>query len=1239
MGARKTSGGRCGFFVGVLALFLLMLMVIPASAQESGTILGVVKDASAGVVPGAKITVTNLATNEARTVMTAEDGAYRVPALRAGQYTVKVEAQGFQTQIQTGLTLNVAAELVANITLQVGSATQEVTVTTESPVVNTTTSSLGGLVNDQTIAELPLNGRNYLDLTLLQPGVQASSHGSGAGSSGTWYSSNGAPSRSNNFTLDGAPLVNQYGTGANSIAGSTLGVDGIREYKVVTNMFSAEYGMTMGSQMVIVSKGGTNRWSGDAFEYLRNDHMDARNFFEAQPAQLGGRRIPPFQRNDFGASFGGPIRKDKTFFYLVYEGLRTAQGDTITTQTLPAACHFVQPADSNGSAVGSPVIIGGGPIPSGITPPAGAVQKIFQGPISTVVPGATQAMLTSASQCTSGLSTNQLVAAVVQPWIGQFPFPTSGTANYTFPGKTRIREDYSQLRVDHSFSANDTFFARGTFDDTHMTTPYAASLVSSDSGAGFPQYDTLGKSRNQFYTLGENHIFSSSLLNSFRLSFSRTQFTASFDQFFTPMNPDFILQDAADSPCFAAVNPTCVWSFIPGQLTAGFNPGGGTTQLTGPGTTYPTYHIQNVWTLADDIFYTRGKHAFKFGVLLNRYQNNSLNAKGTGGAIAFGSISNFIKGFATSYNAVLPYPQFLLSGNSSLLAPPFNGNYLDRANTYRTQGFYVQDDWRATTRLTVNMGLRYETMTEPNELYGRYGTIPDIATSSTYAIGSFLRNPTLRNFSPRVGFAWDVLGNGKTAIRSGFGIYYDVGNIGQLLSSQGPNGVPPFGVQTQVQQPASTVIALPLPFPNSSFGKALQYTDYNIKNPHLMQWNLTVEQQLPLGFGLSASFVGNRGINIGTLMEGNPVVPDHYTNGLPIYNTSDAPDAARPADAAASCFNNALTVGQPLIIKGVTINPGDAAYPCRVNPFWTSTLFATAASNSWYSGLQILVTKRLSRGLQLQGSYTYSRAIDTTMGMAYRNDCAASGADIGVSPSNLSLDKGVGCSDIPHALRLNLLYHLPNLQSNGFVSKLVNGWWIGNIVTVQGGFPATPLITGERSFSGVATASNNDHASLNTAPNSAIQVPGAAAGTLYQWIPYDPGTVNTGDPNHWWNVLMFGQQPLGQLGTSPRDILRMPGLGNWDFSLAKDTKLGFLGEAGSLQFRAEFFNIMNRANFGIPNGTAFTADTSKPCPASGGCNIGAANGSSAANPLGSFGLITSTSTTARQIQLALKVIF
>src|SRR5713226_2443558 len=431
------------FLLGLGILFVLLTMACPAAAQEAGTILGVVRDASGGTVPDARITITNVDTSEMRTAATGVDGAFRVPALRPGHYSVKVEKDGFKTATQTALTRNVAQELVVNPTLQVGAASQEVTVSGEAPVINTTTSSLGALVDDQRISDLPLNGRNYLDLTLIQPGVQVNTHpsGGGSGASGTWISTNGLPPRSNNFTLDGALINNQYGTGANSIAGNTLGVDGIKEYRVVTNNFSAEYGLTSGSQMVIVSKGGSNRWHGDVFEYLRNNHLDARNFFEAPPSLLGGQRLPQFKRNNFGASFGGPIRKDKTFFYLVFEGLRTAQQDAIQNTTLPAACHFVN-QDTGGGP--TPVIIGGGPIPAGTTLPAGfsaANQQILKGRLSGTVTMAT----TGCGSLAAGASitgSNPATANMTTPWIGQFPFPNENIAgsNYTYPGSTRVRD-------------------------------------------------------------------------------------------------------------------------------------------------------------------------------------------------------------------------------------------------------------------------------------------------------------------------------------------------------------------------------------------------------------------------------------------------------------------------------------------------------------------------------------------------------------------------------------------------------------------------------------------------------------------------------------------------------------------------------------------------------------------------------------------------------------------------------
>src|SRR6266849_1738616 len=914
--------------LGAGILLVLLTMACPAAAQEAGTILGVVRDASGGTVPDARITITNVDTSEMRTAATGDDGAFRVPALRPGHYSVKVEKDGFKTATQKALTLDVAGQLVVNPTMEVGSSAQEVTVTGEAPIVNTTTSSLGSLVDDQRVADLPLNGRNYIDLTLIQPGIQinTSPSGGGSGSSGTWFSSNGMPPRSNNFTMDGAQIGNQYGTGPNSISGSTLGVDGIKEYRIVTNMFGPEYGMSMGSQMVIVSKGGTNQWHGDVFEYLRNNHLDARNFFEAPPSLLGGQRLPPFQRNNFGASFGGPIKKDKTFFYLVYEGLRQAQQDAIQTTTLGAACHnlvdYTTGAPLNG---GNPILgIQTAPAPNGA-----ALADLYGKPAGTV------------SACNSvTIPANGVVPKIpgmVQPWIGQFPLPNESIAgtssNYTFPGKSHVREEYAQFRVDQNISTSDTLFARYALDDNRLTTPFA-SLTASDTGAAYPQFFSIGVSRNQYFTVGENHIFSANVLNQFRLSFSRTNFQGLPGVNRVPgLNPDFDMIDTANTPgstCFAATNPVCIWSFLSGRFNGGLSPGQGVTGLSF-NTTFPTYHPQNVWTLADDVFVTHGKHAFKFGTLMNNFQEPSIMQKGAYGSVNSGnSVSNWLQGLTTSFLTVTPTP---LGGpgaippyagaTNGVLNAPFQGYYLDKDYMFKTFGFYVGDDYRATSRLTLNIGLRYEFMTVPHELYGRTSIIPDLlGGSNSPRLGSlFNRNWTRNNVSPRIGFAWDVRGNGKTAVRGGFGVYFDIANIGSMLT-QAANGVPPFGAQTQVAQPA-TKFTIPFvdvngnltpDFTAAQFGHALQMNDPNLKNPHSLQYNLTVERQLPGGLGLSVSYVGNRGINLFALIEGNPVVPNNLVNGqlppntMPTFNVNNG---------EVGCQNNALTsvngVTQPLV--------------------------------------------------------------------------------------------------------------------------------------------------------------------------------------------------------------------------------------------------------------------------------------------------------------------------------------
>src|ERR1700732_1473035 len=329
-GCREWIGRR---IIGVIAV--LILAAIPVAAQlPTGAILGTVKDSSGASVPGATVTVRNTDTNLTRTQMTEQDGSYRFPELPVGHYEAKAEAPGFRTENRTGLTLEITQKGVVNFALQVGSTTQQVTVSSEIPMVNTQDSTLGATVNEQSMAELPLNGRNYIDLALYKPGVNQDKNQ--RNSSGTTFSVNGAPVRSNNFTLDGAILQNS--TGRSPVAGDSgdaLGLDGIKEYRIVTGTFQAEYGMAMGSQMVAVSKGGTNQFHGDVFEYFRNSALDANDFFQ----RGAGSPIAPLQKNQFGAAFGGPIKKDKTFFYAVYEGIRQNLGVPINNPVPAAGCH------------------------------------------------------------------------------------------------------------------------------------------------------------------------------------------------------------------------------------------------------------------------------------------------------------------------------------------------------------------------------------------------------------------------------------------------------------------------------------------------------------------------------------------------------------------------------------------------------------------------------------------------------------------------------------------------------------------------------------------------------------------------------------------------------------------------------------------------------------------------------------------------------------------------------------
>src|SRR5437879_10513073 len=354
---RRLGNSLCSFetFVTAIVAVIALPACLVFAQLPTGTILGVVKDSSGAVIPGVRVTITNIDTSLTRTGASTEDGTYRFPALPVGHYRLDVMKEGFSALSRTGITLEVGQEATIELILEVGSPGQTVTVAAEAPLVQTSSSTLGGVVNEQQVLDLPLNGRNLVTLTLMQPGVTQTSVipaltiGS-VMTTGVTMSNNGMSIHSNSYMLDGANTIGFFGINNSSIIVTTIGIDGVKEYKVVTNTPSAEYGLSMGGQTTVVSKGGTNQFHGDVFDYLRNDALDARNYFDAldklnfngfgtdKSLNYPGKRIPPFHRNNFGAAFGGPIKKDKTFFYAVYEGLRQTWGQTVATNTLPGNC-------------------------------------------------------------------------------------------------------------------------------------------------------------------------------------------------------------------------------------------------------------------------------------------------------------------------------------------------------------------------------------------------------------------------------------------------------------------------------------------------------------------------------------------------------------------------------------------------------------------------------------------------------------------------------------------------------------------------------------------------------------------------------------------------------------------------------------------------------------------------------------------------------------------------------------
>jgi Carboxypeptidase regulatory-like domain/TonB dependent receptor len=1127
----------------LLAAFVLVeaLCCLLAFAQEETAALkGQITDHDGRMVAGVEVQALNTGTNVSYLTDTRETGLYNFPTLPAGTYKVIATKTGFKQGVRPAVELHVSDVISLNFSLQVGSVDQRAIVEGGAPLVETTSSEMGGLVNSKEIEDLPLNGRNYIDLSLLQAGVTDSLNTTGTngfgGMTGTVYSSNGAPVISNNFLLDGTQITNQSDWGTASFAGTTLGVDGIQEYKVLTSTYDASYGMTMGSEMVIISKGGTNQYHGDVFEYLRNSALNARNFFD-------GATIPHLEKNNFGASFGGPIKKGKTFFYAVYEGLQENLGFTANDQVPAAGCH-----------------------------------------------GAAETVITEASCPTLGLAPGGSVTianADIAALLSLYPNPNNGTNSYLFGPSTKVGVNYGQIRFDQNFSSSDTFFARYTIDSANVNSASNQGTPAT-SGTAFPEFRGGGKDLDQFITLSETHTISPGMLNTGRLSFSRTNF-GSF-----PINVGSL--------------PSGIEPFIAGRSFGSFSITNlttvGTGRLVGPP---DSLHLQNIYSFGDDLYYQRGRHSLRFGTLLNRFNEALTVPVAYEGSATYTSFANFLRGIPLSYGG------------------PLTGSDINRYFLFNTLGFYAQDDYHITSRLIVNMGLRYEFMTTPREVEGRQYAIRNLKTDSTvlpggelaaWTPGPIMQNRTYWNFSPRFGFAWDVFGDGKTAVRGGAGIYYDVGNLGGAFINEADGSYP--AISDTFTNPGNAVVAFPITPPtvasvlSSNLTNNVVTVDYDAGQPYNIQYNLVVQRQLARNTAINVAYVGSRGVHLWQQLEGNPTIPTAVVNGVQYWS-----------DSVPLCQSGAIPT-------------------CRNNPNFGSVTTNSTVGVSDYDSLQVVVNKRLSRGLEAQGAYTYGHSLGTPIGQVVGADCAgAPGMDTGVSPNTREYDYGPSCFDVRHNFRMSLLYYFPTLKSNGVLSKLVNGWWTGNIVALQTGLPFTPILANNRSNSG-NLSTGADRVDINTQTVTQGTVLTNAEGGDYisatTFIPYNPHTVITGNPNQWFNPSMFHLQPMvpcpnnpaltcGTLGDAARGVLRGPDLGDWDFSLVKDTAVSLLDKQGSVEFRAEFFNVLNHTNFGMPaSATVFNGATSV---------LGAYQEA----PLPGVGHITTTVTTSRQIQFALKLVF
>jgi hypothetical protein len=1163
------------FIIGLLPQFFAPG---PLSAQiESATIVGTVLDSSGGTVTGASVTVTNSETNIARKITTSDHGEFTVAHLNPGLYEVQVEQPGFKTDVQSSVKLDLSQVVRVDFSLTPGAVSEHVEVSTAEPLIESQTSSIGQVIEESRVHDLPLNGRNFLQLAYLSPGVNQgqagivqqgdipeNERGNGA------IQVNGLMATNNNFLLNGFDN-NEQQIGFEVVQPP---VEAIQEFKVQTSNFGADIGKG-GAVVNVVLKSGTNDFHGALFEFLRNSALDAKNFFDDPTAA-----IAPFKQNQFGGTLGGPILKNKTFFFMDYQGTRIRQSQTVIS-TVPTLFEEQHPGnlsdllgtDGQGNVTGQiydPLT----------TNPANNSRAAFAGNIIPSCVGST-GRSTTGGGCLDSAALNVLKL---------YPAPNiagAGSANnFLYNPVASNNQDAFDIRVDHQLRA-DSLSATFSYGNVDSVQP---DPFPGEAGGGV----FSGNISNKAIVTGisDVHIFSPTKANELKIGYTRYAVDA------VPFFSGQALATNLGIPGINVPGNLQLTGGLPNIMIAGYS-------ALGNQDYFPEILNENNYQLKDSFTWSHGRHALKVGGDLIRRSHGFFQTQNTRGDFTFDQqFTEDLNNPGTTGSALgsflLGYP---INSFRDGLTGPFGMSWWEASG-------YVMDDFRASSKLTLNLGLRYDLFTPMVEDHNRIANF-DFQTGAFVAPGMTGVSDTgnvqtnRKNFAPRIGFAYSPFNDSKTVIRGGYGIFYSL----QADQSDGELAYNPTGLfsnQSSQSNAASTpIIRLSTGFatpqdpsgnlPQSSLSNPVGRASaivFHDPTPAIQEWNLNIERQIAKDTVLQVAYVGVHANHLTFLRNLNQALQ-------PLDSNFEACPPVTPADPFCDPTNPA---------NSLPSNYGRPFYSTvpAISAIRTSSNDASTSSNS----LQVRFEKRLSGGFTMLDSYTYQHTIGIT-----EEDETSGGSAEPQNTYDMRAERGDVGPDFRHQFTSALSYELPLgpgkrfITSSGPVHWLAGGWQLNGIVTMYSGQSFTPLL----SFDDTNTGSGGARPDL--------------VGNPYSFT----NAVSVGCPSNsqslqcWYNPAAFalpglapGQSFAGLYGDAGRGILRGPAQYNVDFSIFKEFTFR---ERLNFEFRAEAFNVFNTPEFGIPN------------PSTDQIGSPASSGTSAVAPLA--GSISSTVHEPRQIQFAL----